>query len=153
MNRDESIRFASKFLEDLLSFFGVNLAVKSSAEEDVIYLAVPSSELNAILIGRGAETLRSLQSLVMGVLLSKQAELYRVNIDVADYKKQREHVLEGKAETWAKQVRETGETMTLDLNAYDRRIVHKVIGEYSDLETHSEGEGRERRLIITKVAE
>ncbi len=148
MNQEESIRFATKFVEDLLSFFGVNLAVKSSQEDAIIYLSVPSSELNAVLIGRNAETLRSLQSLVSNVLLAKQAELYRVNIDVADYKKQREQVLEQKAEAWVKKVRETGQPMTLDLNAYDRRIVHKVVGEYSDVTSQSEGEGRERRLIL-----
>jgi spoIIIJ-associated protein len=142
--------FATRFVEDLLSFFGVNLAVKSSSEEEIIYLSVPSSELNAILIGKNAETLRSLQSLVTSVLMAKQAELFRVNIDVADYKRQREHVLEQKAEEWAKQVRDTGEPLTLDLNAYDRRIVHKVVGEYDDLVSNSEGEGRERRLIIAR---
>ena len=40
--------------------------------------------------------------------------------------------------------------MTIDLNAADRRVVHKVAADYSDIETHSEGEGRERKLIISK---
>ena len=30
MNKDESIRFAAKYLEDLLSFFGINVAVSST---------------------------------------------------------------------------------------------------------------------------
>ena len=36
MNTDESIRFATKYLEDLLSFFGINVAVYSTIEDDVI---------------------------------------------------------------------------------------------------------------------
>ena len=89
MDKEESISFATKYLEDLLTFFSANLKVHSSCDEDVIELAIPSSELNSLLIGRNSETLRSLQYLVSTTLRSKDASLYRVNIDIADYKKQR----------------------------------------------------------------
>jgi spoIIIJ-associated protein len=151
MNKEESIAFATKYLEDILSFFGVNLAVKSSYDDDVIQLAVPSSSLNACLIGRDAETLRSLQHLVSMALFNKSADLVRVNLDVADYKKQRELKVAGRAEGWIKQVRETGKSMVLDLSPADRRVVHKMAEDYSDVKTYSEGEGRERKLIIEKV--
>lgn len=150
MNKEEAIIFATKFLEDTISFFGVNLAINSSCEDDVIELSVPSSELNAVLIGRNAETLRSLQHLISNILRIKEAELNRVNIDVADYKHQRQERIARRAEDWIKKVRETGETQVVDLNAADRRIVHKVAQDYFDVETHSEGEGRERKLYITK---
>ena len=150
MNKEEAIIFASKFLEDTISFFGVNLAITSSCDEDVIELSVPSSELNAVLIGRNAETLRSLQHMISNILRIKEAELTRVNIDVADYKRQRQERIARRAEDWIKKVRETGQSQVVDLNAADRRIVHKVAQDYFDVETHSEGEGRERRLYITK---
>ena len=150
MNREESIVFAQKFLEDILSFYGVNLAVYSTADEEVIQLSVPSSELNSILIGRNADTLRSIQHLIASALAMKNAELVRVNVDVADYKRQRAERNAEKAEGWIRRVRETGEDYRVDLNAADRRIVHKVAGDYSDIETHSEGVGRERYLIISK---
>ncbi len=151
MNKEESIMFATKFLEDLLSFYGVNLAVSSSCDEDVIELSVPSSELNAILIGRNAENLRALQFMVSSILRIKEAELTRVNIDVADYKARRQDRIAKKAEEWIDQVRKTGEDKICNLNAADRRIVHKVASDYYGIETHSEGEGRERKLIISKV--
>ena len=150
MNREESIVFAQKFLEDILSFYGVNLSVYSTADEEVIQLSVPSSELNSILIGRNADTLRSIQHLIASALAMKNAELVRVNVDVADYKRQRADRIAEKAEGWIRRVRETGEDYRVDLNAADRRIVHKVAGDYSDIETHSEGVGRERYLIISK---
>ena len=153
MNRDESIRFATKYLEDLLSFFGINVAVWSTVEDDVIQLSVPSTSLNSLLIGRNADNLRSLQYIVSMSLSAKGAELTRVNVDVADYKRNRADRIEQKAEGWIKKVRETGEPMTIDLNAADRRVVHKLAEDYSDITTHSEGEGRERRLIISKIAE
>jgi spoIIIJ-associated protein len=150
MNRDESIRFATKYLEDLLSFFGINVAVWSTVEDDEIQLSVPSTSLNSLLIGRNADNLRALQYIVSQSLVSRDAELTRVNVDVADYKRQRADRIEQKAENWIKKVRETGEPMTIELNAADRRVVHKLAQDYSDIETHSEGEGRARHLIISK---
>ena len=132
MNRDESIRFATKYLEDLLSFFGINVAVWSTIDDDVIQLSVPSTSLNSLLIGKNADNLRALQHVV------------------ADYKRQRAERIEQKAEGWIQKVRETGESMILELNAVDRRIVHKLAEDYSDITTHSEGEGRARHLIIEK---
>lgn len=150
MNREESIVFAQKFLEDILSFFGVNLAVRSTADDEIIQLSVPSSELNSLFIGRDSNNLRSLQFLISRALESKNAEISRVNIDVADYKKQRAQKITEKAEKWIEQVRKTGEPYRLNLNPTDRFTVHKLAQDYSDIETHSEGEGRERQLIISK---
>ena len=61
MNQQESVEFARKYLSDIISFFGEIVSVIAEIEEDVIALRVESSELNSILIGRSAETLRSLQ--------------------------------------------------------------------------------------------
>ncbi len=153
MNQDESIRFAAKYLEDLLSFFGINVAVYSTIDDEVIQLSVPSTSLNSLLIGRNADNLRALQHIVSMALNAKNAEITRVNVDVANYKRQRADRIEEKAEGWIAKVRESGESMTINLNAADRRVVHKLAQDYSDIETHSEGEGRERKLIISKVSE
>lgn len=153
MNKDESIRFAARYLEDLLSFFGINVAVTSTIDDEVIQLSVPSTSLNSLLIGRNADNLRALQHVVSMALVSNGAEITRVNVDVASYKQHRAERIAEKAEGWIKKVRETGQPMTIDLNAADRRVVHKVAGDYSDIETHSEGEGRERKLIISKIAD
>lgn len=149
MDKEESIQFARKHLEDLLSFFSANLTVSASCEDDVIELSVPSSSFNSILIGRNAETLRSFQFMISTMLRNNESELTRVNIDIAGYKKQRADKLADQAQTWIEEVRSTGNSKTLDLNAADRRIVHGVASEYSDIETHSEGEGRDRKLIIS----
>lgn len=150
MNHEESVAYAKKYLEDLLSFFGVNVEVKTSIEDDVIELSVPSTELNSVLIGRNAETLRSLQYAVSTTLRNQDAALVRVNVDIADYKKQRAEKIAEKARGWIEKVRETGDSYVASLNAADRRVVHQLAQEYEDIETFSEGEGRDRRLIIAQ---
>lgn len=152
MNQLESIALAEKTVQDIVSFFEVNVEVVTSFEDGVININVGSSELNSLLIGRNAETLRSLQSIVASVLRSRDAEVQRVNVDVADYKRQRNDKLAEKARGWMEEVRKTGDSYVANLNAADRRIVHQVATEYSDIRTFSEGEGRDRRLIIAQAS-
>lgn len=150
MNQAESTEFARKFLQDVISFFGENIDVTAEVEDEVIELYVETSDLNSILIGRNAETLRSLQYIISTALRSKQASLIRVNVDIADYKKQREEKVAEKARGWIEQVRATGDSYVARINAADRRIVHRVAAEYEDIQTFSEGEGRDRHLIVAQ---
>lgn len=150
MNKEESVQFAQKYLEDLLSFFGANITVSSTCDEDVIELSVPSNELNSLLIGRNAETLRSLQYIVSTVLRNKDALLTRVNIDIADYKRQRADRIAKQAREWIEEVQRTGDSRVVSMNAADRRIVHQVASEYGDIHTSSEGEGFDRKLTISQ---
>ncbi len=109
--------------------------------------------MNSLLIGKEANNLRALQHIVSMALTLHEAEVVRVNVDVADYKRQRAERIAEQAEEWIREVRQTGQTRRLDLNAADRRIVHKVAQDYSDIRTHSEGEGRERQLLIEKTTD
>ena len=153
LDREGSILFAKKYLEDLLSFFGLNTDVYATADEDVIELHVPSTYLNGFLIGSRGDTLRSLQFLISTTLRQREAELVRVNVDIADYKRQRNDKIADQAEQWAKQVLQSGKSMHLrPMNAAERRIVHKVIGDYSELSTESEGEGLERHVVLSKIS-
>lgn len=154
MNREESIMFAKKYVEDTLSFFGINVDVYATADEDVIEINVPNTYLSNLLIGKNGDTLRSLQFLVRSTLIQKNAELTRVNVDIADYKRRHNDRIAEQAEKWAKEVLESGETMHLrPMNPAERRVVHKVLADYSQLSTESEGEGRDRHIVLSKKAD
>ena len=145
---EEAIQYAKKYLEDTLSFFGLNVEVHASADDDVIQLSVPSSHLNGFLIGQHGDTVRALQFIVSNALKNNDFESTRVNVDVADYKKQRADRLAEQAADWLKKVQESGEPMELKpMNAADRRIVHKLADE-AGLVTESEGEGRDRHVVL-----
>ena len=93
MNREESIAFAKKYLEDIVSFFGVNLEIAAGVDGDVIQLSAPNTYLSSLLIGTNGDVLRGLQTLVRAALSAHDAELERVNIDIADYKKRKNYQL------------------------------------------------------------
>ena len=145
---EEAIQYAKKYLEDTLSFFGLNTEVHATAEDDVIQLSVPSTHLNGFLIGQHGDTVRALQFIVSNALKNQNYETTRVNVDVADYKKQRADRLAEQASAWLQKVQETGEPMELKpMNAADRRIVHKLADE-AGLTTESVGEGRDRHVVL-----
>lgn len=147
-NLEEAIVYAKKYLEDLLSFFGLNTDIYATSDDEVIQLSVPSTHLNGFLIGHNGETMRSLQFLVSTALKNNDYGHNRVNVDIADYKRQRADRLRERAEEWVKSVRENGKPMDLQpMNAADRRIVHQLASEYG-LSTHSEGEGRDRHIVL-----
>ena len=151
---EESIIFAKKYAEDLLSFFGLNTDVyATSSDGEVIELHIPSTHLNGFLIGQNAETLRSIQYIISMALRNKDFEVNRVNVDVADYKKQRAQRLEEIAVHWLEDVKSSGKPMHLKpMNAADRRTIHKMAEEHG-LQTHSEGEGRDRHIVLSVEGE
>src|SRR3989338_4400468 len=151
---EDSIRFAKKYVEDMLSFFGLNTDISATHEDDVIELSIPSTYLNGFLIGQQGETLRAIQFLTSAALRSNKLEYNRINLDVADYKKHRQDRLAEEAETWVAQVRTTKKPMDLKpMSPADRRVVHKVVGEYPDLSSDSVGYGRDRHIVIAVVEE
>jgi len=151
---DESIAYAKKYLEDLLSFFGLNTSVYATHEdEEVIELDIPSTHLNGFLIGQRGDTMRALQFTVSNALKNQGYPVTRVNIDVADYKKQRAQKLQHEAEEWVKHVKETGEPFDVrPMNSADRRTVHNLAAEYG-LTSESVGEGRDRHIVLKVSAE
>ena len=146
---EEAIQFAKKYLEDLLSFFGLNTDVYATTEdEEVIELHVPSTHLNGFLIGQRGDTMRAIQSLVSTALKNSNYATTRVNVDIAEYKKQRAQRLADKAQKWLDEVKKSGTEKHLSpMNAADRRTIHRLATD-EGLETESVGEGRDRHIVL-----
>lgn len=150
---EEAILYAKKYLEDLLSFFGLNTDIYATTEDhEVIELNVPSTHLNGFLIGQRGETMRALQYMISNALRNQNFAHTRVNVDIADYKKHRAERLLSRAEEWFKEVRDSGEPKELaPMSAAERRVIHKAATDY-ELETESVGEGRDRHIVIKPIS-
>lgn len=146
---DEAIFYAKKYIEDVLSFFGLNTDVYATTEDgEVIELNIPSTHMNGFLIGAHGDTARALQFIISTALRNQGYVHNRVNVDVADYKRNRGERLAKTAEDWFSEVRDSGQEKHLQpMNAADRRIVHKAAEDFG-LTTESQGEGRDRHIVI-----
>lgn len=146
---EEAIQYAKKYLEDVISFFGLNIDIYATAnDDDVIELHVPSTHLNGFLIGQRGDTMRSMQQLIGSAMRNQGYTHSRVIVDVADYKKQRADRLAEKAVDWMQATKESNEDYHVQpMGAADRRVVHQVAADHG-LITESVGDGRERHVVI-----
>ncbi len=143
--------YAVKFLEDMLSFFGLNLSVDSTIDDEVIQLNVQSSQMNGFLIGQKAENMRAFQFLVSMALRNHNFKYSRVYIDIADYKKHQAEKIKQKYTKIMIDIRDNNKTVDLEpMNSADRRIIHQLAVEYG-LSSESVGEGRDRHIVLKKV--
>lgn len=103
----------------------------------------------AYLVGKHGEVLNALQYIVNIAAARRYANGVRVTLDGNNYRTKREAALTDLATQIAEQVRARREEAVLDaLPAFERRIVHKVLAEIEGVETYSEGEEPNRRVVI-----
>jgi spoIIIJ-associated protein len=139
---------AADLLEDMLEKMGVDAEVEVR-EEDPITLNIIGEDLG-ILIGRRGETLSSVQFILNQMLNQKTGEWFGVIVDAEDYRLRREEQLRGLAQRMADRARYYRQAVTLDpMPPNERRIVHMALAEHGQVDTHSVGEGDDRRVVIT----
>jgi spoIIIJ-associated protein len=151
---DEQADVAEEFVAGLLQRMGMDAEVDRGVVEGVMYVDIlggQDSEGMGLLIGRHGQTLDALQEVVRSAVQRKTQSRCRVLVDVEDYRKRRRTQLAEKAKGVAKRVRRTGRQERLEpMNAYERKIVHDAAGEVGGVETSSEGEDPDRRVVIRR---
>jgi spoIIIJ-associated protein len=73
-----------------------------------------------------------------------------VLVDINDRWQQRLEDLRTEALDLAQRAREEGRPIrTRPLPSEERRIIHRALADRADVRTHSEGDGREKRVVIS----
>ncbi|HEY5199169.1 MAG TPA: R3H domain-containing nucleic acid-binding protein [Solirubrobacteraceae bacterium] len=104
-------------------------------------------------IGRRGQTIEAVQHLAQRMVLRRGPGGPRVVIDAAGYRERREIALRGQAEDAASAATRTGAAVELEpMSAAERRFVHEFLRERGGVDTHSEGDEPERRLVVTVAA-
>lgn len=142
------------FVEELLRLLNVEGHVSLELDDSqVVHIQIDGEDLGA-LIGHHGETLSSLQA-ILSLILNRQAseqgaeDRYRVLVNIGNYRQRQEESLQALARRSAERARFTKKPITLPvLSAYDRRIVHMTLQQEPDVVGESEGEGRDRRLVV-----
>lgn len=139
---------ARSLVEGLLKHMGVRAMVTVRTGAEPITLDISGRDLGALIGWRG-ETLRALQS-VTNVMLGKHlAEGERVIVDVERYRQRREHTVREIAMRAARQVKMTGDAITLDaMQPFERRAIHLALEGDPDVTSGSIGEEPDRRVVV-----
>lgn len=86
-------------------------------------------------------------------LLSRKESVDNFFVDINNYRKERERLIVEIAKAAARKASAQKETIKLPaMNAYERRLIHVELAVHPDVKTESEGEGRERYVVIKPIA-
>ena len=144
---DGQAQSARALVESLLQHMGVRASVSVRASVEPIVLDVSGRDLG-VLIGWRGETLRALQT-VTNMLVGRHVGEQRVIVDVERYRQRREHTVREIALRAARQVKVTGDPITLDaMQAFERRAIHLALESDPDVTTVSIGQEPERRVVV-----
>src|SRR5215472_10152972 len=139
---------ARVLVEGLLKHMGVRAQVSVRAGSEPITLDISGRDLGALIGWRG-ETLRALQA-VTNVMVGRHLdEGERAIVDVERYRQRREHTVREIAMRAARQVKMTGDAITLDaMQPFERRAIHLALEGDPDVTSSSIGEEPERRVVV-----
>ncbi len=139
---------ARGLVEGLLKHMGVRAQVTVRPSSESITLDISGRDLGALIGWRG-ETLRALQSVTNVMVGRHLAEGERIIVDVERYRQRREHTVREIAMRAARQVKMTGDAITLDaMQPFERRAIHLALEGDPDVTSGSIGEEPERRVVV-----
>ena len=140
------------FFNELSKLMNVTIESEINITEDNIYNINLVTSNNSILIGKEGKTLDAIQCLLRQISQNDLQNKIKINVDISNYKYEQTKKLEKNIKNIAKEVLKTKVDTSLDpMNSYNRRIVHTIVSEFSDLETESVGEVKERHVVIKYV--
>ena len=114
--------------------------------------ATVNGEDLGLLIGKHGTTIDALQHLAARVAFQGRDERKAVVVDAAGYRERREATLRRAADQAVSDAVAYGRAVELEpMSAPERRIVHTYLRDRTDVQTHSEGDEPDRRLVVTPV--
>lgn len=141
-------KIAKEFFEK--TTFEIDFTIKSK-DENTLVLAVNTQEPR-VLIGEKGSTLFEIQFLLGRVLRKALGEQFYLDLDINDYKLNKERHLKELAQSMADRVSLEGSSKVFfPMSPYERRIIHLALAERVDIKTESLGEEPYRRVVIKPV--
>jgi len=128
---------------------GLRAAVDIEETADEIRATVNGEDLG-LLIGKHGATIDAVQHLAFRAAFRGSDRRKHVVVDAAGYRERREGALHRIADRAAAEALRFGRSVELEpMRATERKIVHTYLSERSNVETHSEGDEPDRRLVVS----
>jgi spoIIIJ-associated protein len=135
----------------VVNALGLHATVDIGESDDEIRATVNGDDLG-LLIGKHGSTIDALQHLAFRAAFRGAEIRKQVTVDAAGYRERREGALHRMADRAAAEALRYGRPVELEpMRATERKIVHTYLSERSDVETHSEGDEPDRRLVVSPV--
>jgi len=136
----------------VIDALGLDASVDVTETAEEIRATVDGPDEMGRLIGRHGQTIDALQHLAWRAAFHDRDERKSVIVDAAGYRQRREEALQRRANRAASEALRFGRPVELEpMSASERKTVHNYLADRIDVETHSEGDEPERRLVVSPL--
>ena len=153
VKKDDIISFIKNFLSTTIELMNLTLNLEIR-EEDNIFNVIMVSNNNPILIGKEGKNLNSLQFLLRQIIKNQTGIDVKINLDASNYRAKKVRNFEYQIKNIVREVQKTKIDTKLDpMNSYQRRIVHSLLSDFSNVTTESIGEDPNRCVVIKYIGD
>lgn len=143
-------------LEQILGTLDLEAEISIEEDADEIRASIDSGDGDddqlGMLIGRRGQTIDAIQLLCYRGAFTDVSDRKRVSVDAAGYRSRRGELLEREADSAAETAMSESRPVSLEpMTASERRAVHEHLKERSGLETYSEGDEPDRRVVVAPI--
>lgn len=144
--------FIFEYLGNYFSELNQGVSIEIITKDDGGYKIILEGENNAILIGKGGQNLKAISTVLRGAVNTTFKDRFEILVDVGHYREDRYRKVKKLAMHVAKEVQKSHIDVALDpMSADERKVIHEYLKDMSNIKTESEGEGKDRRLVIKYV--
>jgi spoIIIJ-associated protein len=156
MDKISAAKRINEFLQAVVKHGGLHLKYRivvdpppiSEWETPEIYVDFSGPD-STLLLDRGGELLRALELLAFEILRLESGDHEKINFDCKNQRSLRLKELRIQAGVAAEKVRQTGTPFHFaPMSSRERRMVHLALRDQTDLRTESDGEGRDRCVVL-----
>ncbi|MDR2488784.1 MAG: Jag N-terminal domain-containing protein [Desulfovibrio sp.] len=148
-NPDELIAVVSDVIRRLVEPIAGTASYMTEVLDNKVRISIDCGETSGLLVGREGHTLSAVQHLASRIVAKRIGGFLRLQIDAGNYRERQDDKLKEMALALAERAKTTRcPQSTRPLSAYQRRIVHLTLEEDEAVQTHSKGDGAQRRVVV-----
>ena len=148
----EPVERVREVVSRVIGALGLDASVEVTENAEEIRATVDGPDEMGRLIGRHGQTIDALQHIAWRAAYHDRDERKTVVVDAAGYRQRREDALQRQADRAASEALRFGRPVELEpMSAPERKTVHTYLADRMDVETHSEGDEPERRLVVSPL--
>jgi YidC/Oxa1 family membrane protein insertase len=146
---EEEGDIAADYLEELLDIFDLDGDIDIDVRQGRAYVGITAEGASNLKLIADPKTVDALQELTRLAVQVKTTRFSRLVLDISGSRQARVEQLSAMVQREIDKVRESGAAKHLaPMSSYERKIVHDLVEE-SGLSSESEGEGKDRHIVIS----
>jgi len=149
----EAVERVEETLERIAEAAGVDASIRVEEDEELISAEYEGDDLG-LLIGHHGQTIDAIQHLAYRIAFRGHDGRKGVVVDAAGYRERRSTALRAEADSAADAAIRQGRPVELQaMSSLERKVVHEYLRDRRDVETYSEGQEPDRRLVVAPLVQ